>query len=90
MDAAPAGTDVTGTGAAGAGGVANALDMMAALNEIYGTVTAPRTCTVRSGDGPPDTWSGAAAHSSQKAGPANPAEPPRQSNRDTRRPAVTT
>ena len=47
---------VTGAGAAAAGGVTDALDMIAALDALYGTRTAPRTCTVHAGDNPPVTW----------------------------------
>ena len=48
---------VTGAGAAAAGGVTDALDMIAALDALYGTQTAPRACTVEADDGRPVTWS---------------------------------
>ena len=66
--------DVTGAGAAAAGGVADVLDMMAALDDLYGTLTAPRTCTVRAAGGPHIAWRADAAGGAQEAGPASPAE----------------
>ena len=65
---------VTGAGAAVAGGVTDALDMIAALDALYGTRTAPQTCTIHVGDGPPVTWSADAANESETTDPAASAE----------------
>ena len=64
---------VTGAGAAAAGGVTDALDMIAALDALYGTRTAPRTCTIHVGDNPPVTWPPDAADRSEGGEPAAPA-----------------
>ena len=57
---------VTVTGAAAAAaGVTDALDMIAALDALYGTLTAPRACTVHAGDNPPITWPADGADSSR-------------------------
>ena len=61
---------LTGAGAAAAGGVTDALDMIAALDALYGTRTAPRTCTVHAGDNPPVTWPPDAADKSEAGEPA--------------------
>lgn len=69
---------VTGAGAAAAGGMTDALDMLAALDALYGTRTAPRTCTVDVGDGPPVTWPADPANGSETTGPAASAEDPEE------------
>ena len=47
---------VTGTGTAAASGVTDAIKMIAALDALYGTRTAPKTCTIQVDDEPPVTW----------------------------------
>ena len=61
---------VTGAGTAAVGGVTDVLDMIAALDAIYGTQTAPRTCTVKANNGPPATWAADAARGRQTTDPA--------------------
>ena len=65
---------VTGAGAAAAAGVSDALDMISALDTLYGTRTAPRTCTVHVSDGPPVTWPAEAANRSETIDPADSAQ----------------
>ena len=64
---------VTGAGAAAAGGVTDALEMIAALDALYGTRTAPSTCTVHAGDNPPVIWPADATDRSEASEPATPA-----------------
>ena len=63
---------VTGAGAAAAGGVTDALEMIAALDALYGTRTAPRTCTVRASDDVPVTWPADRADRSEASEPPTP------------------
>ena len=64
---------VTGAVAAAAGGVTDALEMIAALDALYGTRTAPSTCTVHAGDNPPVIWPADATDRSEAGEPATPA-----------------
>ena len=61
---------VTGADTPATGGVTDALKMIAALDTVYGTQTAPRTCTVQTGDNPPFTWLPDAANKSEAGKPA--------------------
>ncbi len=64
---------VTGASATAAGGVTDALKMIAALDALYGTRTTPRTCTVHAGDAPPVIWPADATDRSEAGRPTAPA-----------------
>ena len=49
--------------------------MVGALDALYGTRTAPRTCTVHGDDNPPVIWAADATDRSEASEPATPANP---------------
>ncbi len=62
---------ITGAGSAAAAGITDALDLIAGLDTLYGTLTAPQTCTVQAGNGSPITWRADATKSSQGNKPSS-------------------